>query len=716
MLFPSGFRSINRFYDSCAKRLVRLVAKCRRSSGERLRAPIAMRVASVTLVLCLLSSSTPAAPETIVVLAKESSVGFLFWFRASGLAKLFQGQGVGNSRRQEKQSDRNARVARIELFPGDVTVSVNQHVQFAAIAEDKDGAPIGGVQIKWSVRDEGRNTAGRISPHGDFEARIPGTFKVIAEGGGRKAHVKVTVSDGLRRPGANDKPTSPVIEVSNREGKGSARVKDQSSKPLTAKSQPTSKEARRRQISSAPQVSKLSRKSAAFAHERGTSVAPPMPQSGGGGWNDGNFRSSSDPINLVGDPPGAPMAGGAGSSNFQFAAPIAGLAARGISISLGATFNGRVWNKSGSEMTYDIDRGWPAPGWSLGFGKLLGMGVYNGGMLVDADGTRHSYTGTITPYNWGTTFVGHTTDGSFIDYNYQSGTGGPIVWARTKLANGTVIQYGAMSTAAVYPTSILDAQGNWTTITYVNNSGPRIQTISDTMGRVINFSYDANNLLTAITAPGLGGGTRTLVRFHYRQLSLNPGFSGMSVVVRDWMPWVVDAIYYPATSTGYWFGDSASTGYLFGNSDSYSSYGMLAKVVEVRGMTFSGPDPVPAAQGPTGQGTITSAGQMTRQESYNYPLTPDYSLTDGPTYTTMTDRWTPDGSTTMTEAITGYEVHENDNPRKTIITLPNGTKSKQLSFNAPGQYNDGLGYHDVTFVSDENSPLQSSYSYWEQGA
>src|SRR5216684_2984079 len=102
MLFPSGFRSINRFYDSCAKRLVRLVAKCRGSSGERLRAPIAMRMASVALVLCLLSSSTPAAPETIVVLAKESSVGFLFWFRASGLAKLFQGQGVGNSRGQEK--------------------------------------------------------------------------------------------------------------------------------------------------------------------------------------------------------------------------------------------------------------------------------------------------------------------------------------------------------------------------------------------------------------------------------------------------------------------------------------------------------------------------------------------------------------------------------------------------------------------------------------
>ena len=117
--------------------------------------------------------------------------------------------------------------------------------------------------------------------------------------------------------------------------------------------------------------------------------------------------------------------------------------------------------------------------------------------------------------------------------------------------------------------------------------------------------------------------------------------SNLTPVVRDPNPWVIDAIYYPATGTGYWFGDSASTGYLFGNSDSYSSYGMLAKVVEARGMTFSGPDPIPAYQGPTGQGTITSAGQMTRQEVYNYPLSPSNpGLSDAPTYTTLTETWT----------------------------------------------------------------------------
>ena len=65
---------------------------------------------------------------------------------------------------------------------------------------------------------------------------------------------------------------------------------------------------------------------------------------------------------------------------------------------------------------------------------------------------------------------------------------------------------------AVYPTSIKDPNGNYITITYVNNSGPRIQTIVDTLNRIINFHYDANNFLTAITGPGLNNSTRTLVR------------------------------------------------------------------------------------------------------------------------------------------------------------------------------------------------------------
>lgn len=654
------------------------------------------RTASIALVLCLLSSSTPAAPQTIqtiVAVAKQSSVSFLFWFHASGLAKILQGQGRGNAPGQEKQADRDARITRLQIFPGDVTIDRGDRVRFSAIAYDQDNNQVGGVKIKWSARSSVPGRRVRLSPHGELEGTVAGSFTIVAQANRITAQATVVVRPGVLRD-LNQPPTG-TRQVSTRDLSPTqiGSTKELKKSESSARVSPRIGQRRGGGVALAKRAHPSTKKSA---------VAPaPMPLLPGDGWGDSNYWTADDPGNGVGNPPGAPLDGGAGSGNFQFVAPVYGAPGRGIDISLAASYNGRLWNKAGSQISYDNDRGWPAPGFNLGFGKLLGMGVYNGGMLVDADGTRHSYTGSITFYNWGTYAVLHTTDGSFIDYTYWSGTGGSIVWAQARLANGTVVNYGAAGRGAVYPTSIEDPNGNFITITYVNNAGPRIQTVTDTMNRSINFYYNYNNLLTAITAPGLEGGTRTLVRFHYDQLNLaqysNYGFSGsVSAVARDPYPWVVDAIYYPGTSTGYWLSVS----------DSYSSYGMLAKVVEERNMGLS-------ASSLTDMGSV-SQGSITQTEIYNYPLTPN-SLTDAPTYTTMTNRWTPDGSTTMTEAVTGYEVHQEDTPRTTIITLPNGTKSTQQSFNHPGQYDDGLVFHDETRDAG-NTLLQSSSSTWQPGA
>ena len=227
----------------------------------------------------------------------------------------------------------------------------------------------------------------------------------------------------------------------------------------------------------------------------------------------------------------------------------------------------------------------------------------------------------------------------------------------------------------------------------------------DTLGRAITFHYDSLNRLTAIAAPGLSSGTRTLVRLHYTQLALSYSFSGLTANVRDYYPYVIDAIYFPSTGSGYWF-------------DTYSTYGMLKKISERRGMTFSGPAPVPPGQS-TDQGTIT-AGQVTREEVYNYPVnTGDTSgtqasgLTDAPTYTSCTETWTSDG-TNFDSATTTYEVHQNTSPRWVKITLPNGTSTTQYSYNSPGTFYDGLVYLDETRVG--STVLQSSSSEWAQGA
>ena len=173
----------------------------------------------------------------------------------------------------------------------------------------------------------------------------------------------------------------------------------------------------------------------------------------------------------------------------------------------------------------------------------------------------------------------------------------------------------------LYPYAINDANGNVISIKYIwDLSEPRLERIVDSLGRVINFHYDSQKRLTAVTAPGLpdGLGTPTvvtLVRLHYTTQTVTTAgaFSNLPTRIRNTSPTVIDAIYYPATNSGYWFGPG-----------SYSSYGMLTKVVEQRGMGFQ--------QGSSfaDQGTIT-AGVMSKQQVYDYPMTPA-GLSSAPTF------------------------------------------------------------------------------------
>ena len=655
----------------------------------RLRFVSLNRVLSSVLVMCLLSGSAPAAPKTIVAMVEYQRTSFAFWYQSSGLSKLVQGRGVPVPPPQERQANRDAKVARLEISPANITVDPAERVRFVTASYDTAGNAVGGVKVRWSAEGATPSQRARMSRDGEFHSIVPGVFTVTAQAAGRSKQTTVTVRAG-QRPNLNAVPTG-TRQVSSRDlppRKTSSTMQQKNGERVSAKS-------------NARQSKEELVRRAHGSKTTSTTAPEPMPQGGGGGWDSSNYWSADDPENRVGDPPGTTPDGGAGSGNFQFSAPIYSAAGRGIDISLALAYNSRVWNKAGTQMGFDNDRGWPSPGFNLGFGKLLGMTVNTGCMLVDANGTRHSYSGSITFYSWGTYGVMHTTDGSFIDYTYTTGTNGVITGAQAKLPNGTIVNYGAYSQAGggVFPTSITDPNGNYIYITYVNNAGPRIQTVTDTLGRVINFHYDPNNLLTAVTAPGQNGGTRTLVRLHYRQLSLSYGFSWpevQSTAVSNPVPWVLDAIYYPGTGTGYWF------------YDSYSSYGMLANVIEQRNMGFSG-----ATLNDMG---VVYQGWLTRQEEYNYPLTPNYSLTDAPTFTTMTERWTPDGSSPLSEAVTTYDVHENASPRTTTITFPNGTKTKQFSYNAPGSYLDGVVFEDRSFTTDENNPLQKSTSSWEQGA
>ncbi len=423
---------------------------------------------------------------------------------------------------------------------------------------------------------------------------------------------------------------------------------------------------------------------------------------GDDGWNGSNWSTADDPGNWVGRPAGAAPDVGAGNGNFTINAPVLSLAGRGLDVNLSLIYNARLWEKSSTLMSYDNDRGWPAPGWNLGFGKMMYMGGTGGCMLVTPDGTRRSYDGTNYVYSYGSVYESdhseHSTDGSFIDYScsYYSDTYGQTLTGYASLPDGTTITYGSPSSSAdqLYPTQITDVQGNYIDITYVGGHGPNIDTISDTLGRTITFNYDGTSgRLSDITAPAFGGGTpRTLVRLNYTAQTLSYAFaSGYTTDVPGGdTQYVLKSIYYPDTNNGYWFGDS----------DSYSPYGMIAKVDQQRGMSWS-------------SGTISS-GTMTDKQTYDFPTTTISTLTDAPQYTQRAEDWA--GRDTSSAAVTAYGLSTTSTDQVTTVTMPDGTVNKQTSHINPGYGDDGFYYQGEIYASSTAStPLAKTKTYFGSG-
>ncbi len=571
---------------------------------------------------------------------------------------------------------------RVQIFPSEEVISLakGSRYTFAAVGFDGQNEALGGLGVSWTVRRDAENSVERSIPSGMFHANRVGTFKLKATIHGISDERTVTVVDpDLGDNGsAADSPKKPQfpVKVSSRDGK---------------------------------------KKSDGQQFRLSSNLLP------GDGWTDDNWESADVPGNLPGNPTGSPLDGGAGNGNFQITAPVVSLPGRGIDVALNLVYNSRLWNKSGSEMTYDIGYDEPAPGWSLGFGKLEHMGE-GGCMMVDADGTRHGYTGSLTSVPSYMEFKGHTTDGKFIDYacRFNYVTGGGHGWA--KLPNGTTVIYNSISTAEAHlqPTQITDIQGNYISITYRNVSGNAIiETVTDTMGRVIFFDYDTNDRLIQVRVPGMNDGVsaryRTAIKLHYKQITLSHAFaSGTTTRIRNSSPYVIDSIYYPGTNTGYWFGDA----------DSYSSYGMIAKVIEQRGMSWSGVNGT--------QGTV-SQGSMTKLAEYNYPLstanvsgrTNGSGLTDAPTYTKLEESWA--AADVSSASVTTYAFNDNtwhndgtgSKPaRSVVVTQPNGTISKQFTHRTPNVWTDGLVFSDETAVMDGSSEVLISRSNvsWQQGS
>lgn len=547
-----------------------------------------------------------------------------------------------------------------------LTLRSHEPVQLAASPLDSDGNVVQGLAAKWTssnrevvfVDKAGRAMGGR-----------QGTAIVTATVGTAHQNVRVTVVEGTFR---NKKTVDSRRAATHNdlELKSSQLARLTKLTKSTRASESESHHVRTSLLSRRNSRIPVSLNSTALIRDPNDDPLP-----------DNETSSLYDPTNTVGKPRGKLRPGGktvtvatggteTGNKNFSFGIPIVSLPGRGIDVSLSLVYNSLLYHKSvdpsdsSTQLTYDTDSGYPAPGFRLGYGQLEDQGS-SGFTLTDPDGTRHALalvTGVLYK----------SYDGSFIEFMNDSKT--------VFYPDGTVVSYGAAGGGdRSYPTEIRDRNGNYITVAYLDGVGPRIDTITDTLERQVTFNYDSNDDLVAIEAPGLTGqADRQVMRFYYTDLSLTTsGLFGSGVnVTKPNSARVITNIYLPnSVESG-----TAHIGYGF----DYSPYGMIYRTKQFRGMIVS-------TTSLTSTGSVSSPGSEAAVTTYNYPTSAS-NLTDAPIYSQRSDDWA--GRTTgmggTFSNLPTYTFAVNETTGTSTVTAPDDTVTETKTIVNAGQWNHGL--------------------------
>lgn len=217
------------------------------------------------------------------------------------------------------------------------------------------------------------------------------------------------------------------------------------------------------------------------------------------------------------------------SRNFNWSLPLVSLPGRaGLDLGLSLTYNSLVWTKSGNSVLFDGDGGWPAPGFRLGFPVVEGK-------FHDAQAQKDAYL-LVTPSGARVSLrqVGATTAYEAGDSSYLQLTEEADGTLTLRTTGGTRMSYWPLG--GVYKcTEVKDRQGNFITVAY--NSFYNVQSVTDTLNRVITFGYNADGSLKEITQPwtreveGSSPVTEThyWARFSYTDKVVQTNFTGLNV-------------------------------------------------------------------------------------------------------------------------------------------------------------------------------------------
>lgn len=218
-----------------------------------------------------------------------------------------------------------------------------------------------------------------------------------------------------------------------------------------------------------------------------------------------------------------------GSQNFNWSLPLVFLPGRsGMDLGITLTYNSLVWTLDGNSIRFNADRGFPgpAPGFHLGFptlqqrfyDSLVGVYAY---MLVTSSGGR------VELREVGTSNIYESADGS---HTQLTDYGNSALVRTTDGMQYTFIPWGTAADNEYRCTQIEDRNGNLINATY--NSLGRLVTIIDTLGRSVNFNYDALNYLTSISQAWTVNGqqqTQVWASFGYGDLLVQTNFPLLDV-------------------------------------------------------------------------------------------------------------------------------------------------------------------------------------------
>ncbi|MBI3651684.1 MAG: RHS repeat protein, partial [Acidobacteria bacterium] len=526
-------------------------------------------------------------------------------------------------------ADRLAQVAKLRVTPFKLVGYQGQVVNFSALPMDLSGRVVQGVRLDWESTDTDKL---QIDDAGRAIFRQPGLVRIICHTGTVTTEAVVLIHPGHRPEQSDTEWRADQAELS--------RVSTTTTTTGTS--------------GAIKLIPSLLDKLRPTAHAQNT---------GGYVGTDWPFDELwSEPRNLVGAPRnriieptrlGAVLPEG---SNFSMSLPLANVSGRGLGVSLALNYNSRVWSRHGSAVTFDAAQTWPAPGFSLGFGRIIVYGASNATkyILIDPNGTRR-YLGSGGTRSQTVTLT--TQDGTHITYAGNGNWGGTIYYP-----DGTKAGVSLVNNRLVV-TQITDTNGNYITITYLSVTCEQncvencvcpiywpplaIDHVTDSLGRIVQFNYDANQNLISITAPGFGGTVQnpvyqTVVQFDYESRTISNNFSGLTVENRPTGNVnFIKHVYFPATNTGVKF--------------SYTAFGNAYNVSLRRQMSISS--------------GVISDGTENASVAFNYQQAATPALTDAPAFTQRTE--TP-GST-----FTYASSDDTTAQTKTVtITLPDTTSQQ----------------------------------------